>query len=441
MVVPPVGDRQTMVYIAQDADTGRYVSLRVFPWPAPRPAAAEVLFRKEMAAVGALDYPHIVPLDAFGTGAGFLWCATRFVERRSLDIVLRDQGPLGLARCLRIVEQVASALHYAHRRGVVHGDVQPATVWLEGEHWALVGDFGLARILRAVYEDASAAQYAGRPDDLRSAHPAQDQLRLAAIVCVCLAGTQTSTASVTAAPSPDSLRRRLFESRPDLPRHVTSAVERAMAADASERFRTVLDFVAALSAAGVGAFSAPALPLRPRNGDRQRVLPVTNARRRARRWVAVPVATLAGLSAVALAAAWPSPDRAPLGPMVAPLPLPISERPAPTVSDAEVFATPAGTPPALEEPAELIVAAPPTAPPARTAPAPGRLFINSRPWGHLFVDGRSVGNTPRSALEVAPGEHHVRVVREGFQTFNGVLVVASGLDVRLTDIVLERVVR
>jgi hypothetical protein len=57
------------------------------------------------------------------------------------------------------------------------------------------------------------------------------------------------------------------------------------------------------------------------------------------------------------------------------------------------------------------------------------------------VDGRSVGNTPRSALEVAPGEHHVRVVREGFQTFNGVLVVASGLDVRLTDIVLERVVR
>jgi hypothetical protein len=73
------------------------------------------------------------------------------------------------------------------------------------------------------------------------------------------------------------------------------------------------------------------------------------------------------------------------------------------------------------------------------APALGRLFINATPWGEVYVDGVLIGNTPKASVPVVPGTHRVRVVREGFETFERTIQVGSGQDVRLTDIVLHEV--
>jgi hypothetical protein len=89
-------------------------------------------------------------------------------------------------------------------------------------------------------------------------------------------------------------------------------------------------------------------------------------------------------------------------------------------------------------------AAPPAVAPARAAEAaapaagaePGRLFVNATPWGQLFVDGQSVGNTPKGNLSLAPGPHTIRVVREGFEPFERAIQVAPGQVVRITGIVL-----
>ncbi|HEU5261102.1 MAG TPA: PEGA domain-containing protein, partial [Gemmatimonadales bacterium] len=77
--------------------------------------------------------------------------------------------------------------------------------------------------------------------------------------------------------------------------------------------------------------------------------------------------------------------------------------------------------------------------PRRTSVQPGRLFINATPWGRVFVDGVLIGNTPQAAVAVAPGTHRLLVVREGFQAFETTLQIASGQELRLTDIVLREV--
>jgi hypothetical protein len=96
-------------------------------------------------------------------------------------------------------------------------------------------------------------------------------------------------------------------------------------------------------------------------------------------------------------------------------------------------APPRTTPPPLTTPR------PTTAP--RPAPlsaqAPARLFVNSTPWGQVYIDGQLVGNTPQANLVVAAGSHRVRVAREGFQPFERIVQLAPGQELRLTDIVLQ----
>ncbi len=104
-----------IVYLARDADE-RLIALKVVA--RPQVGAAEDRFHAAADAAAQLDHPHILPLYRHGATENFLWCATKYVDGRSLAGMLATGGPLELSTCLRILEQVASALDYAHRRGV-----------------------------------------------------------------------------------------------------------------------------------------------------------------------------------------------------------------------------------------------------------------------------------------------------------------------------------
>jgi serine/threonine-protein kinase len=78
----------------------------------------------------------------------------------------------------------------------------------------------------------------------------------------------------------------------------------------------------------------------------------------------------------------------------------------------------------------------PETPPA-PAVVPGRLFVSSRPWGQVFVDGQLVGNSPLASLTISPGAHVIRVVRPGFRSYEREVYVTPGQDIRLVDLVLE----
>jgi hypothetical protein len=75
--------------------------------------------------------------------------------------------------------------------------------------------------------------------------------------------------------------------------------------------------------------------------------------------------------------------------------------------------------------------------PTPSAVEPAHLFINSTPWGVLYVDDKQIGNTPQADLKVPPGSHSIRVARDGYLSYETVIAIESGETLKLTDIVLQ----
>jgi serine/threonine-protein kinase len=130
------------VYLARDLKHDRAVALKVL-----RPELAAVLggerFLNEIKISARLDHPHILTLIDSGEVDGFLYYVLPYVRGESLRERLTREKQLGLEEALGITKQVAGALDYAHRQGVVHRDIKPENILLqEGE--AMLADFGIA---------------------------------------------------------------------------------------------------------------------------------------------------------------------------------------------------------------------------------------------------------------------------------------------------------
>src|SRR5438067_8677642 len=130
------------VYLAQDLRHDRKVALKLL-----RPELAAVIgagrFLAESKLTANLQHPHILPLFDSGEADGFLFYVMPFVEGESLRGRLSREKQLPVAEALRIATEVASALDYAHRHGVVHRDIKPENILLH-DGSALVADFGIA---------------------------------------------------------------------------------------------------------------------------------------------------------------------------------------------------------------------------------------------------------------------------------------------------------
>src|SRR5882724_4374596 len=136
------------VWLADDLKHHRKVAIKVL-----RPELGSLLgpdrFAREIRIAAGLNHPHILPLHDSGLvpasgGAGdLLYYVMPFVAGDSLRRRLAREGPLPIDEAIRLVRQVAAALHHAHLQGVIHRDIKPENVLLhEGE--AMVADFGIA---------------------------------------------------------------------------------------------------------------------------------------------------------------------------------------------------------------------------------------------------------------------------------------------------------
>ena len=101
-------------------------------------------FRREAHAAAQLNEPHVVPIHTYGEIDGRLFVDMRLIEGRDLQTVLAA-GPLAPERAVRIIEQVAKALHAAHQVGLVHRDVKPSNILVDDNDFAYLIDFGIAR--------------------------------------------------------------------------------------------------------------------------------------------------------------------------------------------------------------------------------------------------------------------------------------------------------
>src|SRR5688572_1139915 len=131
------------VYLAHDLRHDRRVAIKVL-----KPELAAVVgaerFLAEIETTANLQHPHILPLFDSGHADGFLFYVMPFVDGESLRERLDRERQLPVGVAVELAKKVASALHYAHERGVIHRDIKPENILLaRGE--PMVADFGIAR--------------------------------------------------------------------------------------------------------------------------------------------------------------------------------------------------------------------------------------------------------------------------------------------------------
>ena len=135
------------VYLAFDIKHDRKVALKVL-----KPELAAVLgaerFVVEIKTTAALQHPHILPLFDSGTADGFLYYVMPFIDGETLRSKLDRETQLGIDEAVRITTNVADALDYAHRHGVIHRDIKPENILLHDGR-PMVADFGIALAVSA----------------------------------------------------------------------------------------------------------------------------------------------------------------------------------------------------------------------------------------------------------------------------------------------------
>jgi tetratricopeptide (TPR) repeat protein/tRNA A-37 threonylcarbamoyl transferase component Bud32 len=252
------------VYKAFQPSLDRYVAIKVLP---PYYAAQDETFlkrfRQEARAVARLRHPNILMVLDYGEQDGTTYIVMEYVEAGTLTD--RLGRIMSLAEVTPLIQQVASALDYAHEQGVIHRDVKPSNILLPKPDWPLLTDFGLAKIVGATHLTQSGTvagtpaymspeQGRGDPLDART-----DIYSLGIVLYEMVTGDVPFSAETPMAVIVKHIIEPLPLPRarnPDLPEPVERVVLKALAKDPRDRYATAGEMARALT---VAVETAPAL--------------------------------------------------------------------------------------------------------------------------------------------------------------------------------------
>jgi len=245
------------VYLAHDVKHDRPVAIKVL-----RPELAAVIgaerFLSEIKTTANLQHPHILPLHDSGQADSFLFYVMPFVEGESLRDRLRREKQLPIGDALRIATEVAGALDYAHRHGIIHRDIKPENILLHDGR-ALVADFGIAlAATSAGSRMTETGMSLGTPHYMspeqamgdRELTPRSDVYALGAMTYEMLLGEPPFTG-----PTAQSIVAKVMTERPApllarrerIPPHVEAAVLTALEKLPADRFESTRAFADALA--------------------------------------------------------------------------------------------------------------------------------------------------------------------------------------------------
>jgi Tol biopolymer transport system component len=246
-----------IVFLARDIKHERTVAIKVL-----RPEIASRVgcerFLKEIKTTATLVHPHILSLIDSGEVAGIPYYVMPYIDGESLAARLSRKKQLSIGEALKITTDVAGALDYAHRSGVIHRDVKPANILLHAGE-ALVADFGVALAVQAAGgERLTGTGFAvGTPEYMSPEQAAADReldarsdiYSLGAVLYEMLAGEPPHSGATAHA-----VVAKVLSERPtslsvvrDVPPHIEAAVNKALSKSPSDRFESCTEFIAALS--------------------------------------------------------------------------------------------------------------------------------------------------------------------------------------------------
>ena len=245
------------VYLAQDIKHDRRVAMKVL-----RPELAAVIgaerFLAEIKTTANLQHSHILPLHDSGSIDGFLFYVMPYVEGESLRDRLNREHQLPVGDAVRLATEVASALDYAHRHGVVHRDIKPENILLH-DGSALVADFGIAlAVSTAGSRMTESGMSLGTPNYMspeqamgeREITPRTDVYALGCVTYEMLIGEPPftgPTAQAIVARVMTEEPRGLTVQRKSIPPHVEAAILTALSKLPADRFASAAEFAAALN--------------------------------------------------------------------------------------------------------------------------------------------------------------------------------------------------
>ena len=265
------------VYVAYDKRLKREIAVKTIRGDLVVNETLLERFQREAEAVAKLRHPNVVPIYSVGESHGVAYFTMPLIEGESLGSALEREGRFSVSESVRILREASHALNAAHRAGIVHRDVKPENIMLEGpERSVVVMDFGIAKSSGAESKGLTGTgMLIGTPDYMspeqamgeQALDARSDQYALAMIGYRMLAGrvpfqgdsVQTLIfKTVTEVPSP------VFELAPDVPRAVSDVIAKALAKRADDRYESMAAFAEALTQGDIASHGAGVLPARSR---------------------------------------------------------------------------------------------------------------------------------------------------------------------------------
>jgi predicted Ser/Thr protein kinase len=471
-----------VVYRANERDLRRSVALKVLPPGLALGASVVERFKREAQMAASLDHPNIIPIYRVGQTASMLYLAMRYVEGRSLDSLIAQQGALTVPAVISVLRSAVAALTYAHEHGIVHRDIKGANILIDTSGRVIVTDFGVARAIENASMTTTGSvigtPYFMSPEACagKVAGPQSDQYSLGVVVFQMLTGAVPFHAETLAAimnhhmitPVPE-----ITGVRKDVPVALIAVLKRMLMKDPAQRYGTTRELLVAVDAiplteaeraegetvlrelaqgSSVGSIATQKLPpLADTMGivaAHDALLRSTERARlnRRRRYVVAAATVVVLVLYMALrnrAGAVPrSPTATPPGTARETTPPPVV---APQAPGATLPVTPTGADKPGPTAAELrrlraarhrdsLAAA--AASPVDTTP--GKLRIRVLPLDAvLYVDGHQIGTGVVLDAPIPPGRRTLRVVGQGYLEIDTLLVVAPGQLINLGTVTLK----
>jgi beta-lactam-binding protein with PASTA domain/predicted Ser/Thr protein kinase len=249
------------VYLAEDQELGRRVAIKILNGRHANDDQFIERFRREAKNAAALNHPNIVSIYDRGEAEDTYYIAMEFLDGRTLKELIIGRGAAPINVAIEYARQILSALRFAHRHGIVHRDIKPHNVLVDGEGRVKVTDFGIARAGTSQMTEAGSivgtAQYLS-PEQARGAEvdPRSDLYSLGVVLYELLTGktpfdgetpVEIAMKHLSNAPKPPS------KLRPEVPPELDMVVLRALAKNPDDRYQSADEMEADLERVARGA--------------------------------------------------------------------------------------------------------------------------------------------------------------------------------------------